>query len=98
MVAAVLAARALLTAGSNIGPMSMSQKVSRRDFVRAGTGIVAAGAAPAFGQGPTVRTAPTRPVVIASANGNRFKNGGPRTAVEEALPAHDRAARTSSTP
>jgi N4-(beta-N-acetylglucosaminyl)-L-asparaginase len=65
--------------------MSMSQKVSRRDFVRAGTGIVAAGAAPAFGQGPTVRTASTKPVVIASANGNRFKNGGPRTAVEEAF-------------
>ncbi len=66
--------------------MQPSQKVSRRDFVRAGTGIVAAGAAPAFGQGPTVlsRTT-TRPVVIASANGNRFRNGGPRTAVEEAF-------------
>lgn len=66
--------------------MSLGQKVSRRDFVRAGTGIVAAGAAPAFGQGPTVLSpATTRPVVIASANGNRFRNGGPRTAVEEAF-------------
>jgi len=66
--------------------MSISQKVSRRDFVRAGTGIVAAGAAPAFGQGPAVRTTPSaRPVVIASANGNRFRNGGPRAGVEEAF-------------
>jgi N4-(beta-N-acetylglucosaminyl)-L-asparaginase len=66
--------------------MSTSKKVTRRDFVRAGTGIVAAGAAPAFGQGPAVRSAgTTRPVVIASANGNRFRNGGPRTAVEEAF-------------
>ena len=65
--------------------VSTSRKVTRRDFVRAGTGIVAAGAAPAFGQGPAVRSAATRPVVIASANGNRFKNGGPRTAVEEAF-------------
>jgi N4-(beta-N-acetylglucosaminyl)-L-asparaginase len=69
-----------------MGRMSMSQKVSRRDFVRVGTGIVAAGASPAFGQGPAVRSATTtRPVVIASANGNRFKNGGTRTAVEEAF-------------
>ena len=60
--------------------------MSRRDFVRAGTGIVAAGAAPAFGQAPAVQgAATTRPVVIASANGNRFRNGGPRTAVEEAF-------------
>ena len=66
--------------------MSLGQRVSRRDFVRAGTGIVAAGAAPALGQGPTVLIpGPTRPVVIASANGNRFKNGGARTAVEEAF-------------
>ena len=26
-----------------------------------------------------------KPVVVSSANGNRFKNGGPRTAVEEAF-------------
>jgi len=67
--------------------MSTSRKVTRRDFVRAGTGIMAAaGATPAFGQAPTVLSkATTRPVVIASANGNRFRNGGPRTAVEEAF-------------
>jgi len=65
--------------------MGHGEKVSRREFVRAGTGIVAAGAAPAFGQGPAVSAGTTRPVVVASANGNRFKNGGPRTAVEEAF-------------
>ena len=35
---------------------------------------------------PTVLVAKsTRPVVVASANGNKYKNGGPRTAVEEAF-------------
>src|SRR5947209_19854744 len=66
----------------------MAQRVSRREFVKAGTaaGMMAAGAHPAFGQAPTV-LAPkaVRPVVIASANGNKYKNGGPRTAVEEAF-------------
>jgi N4-(beta-N-acetylglucosaminyl)-L-asparaginase len=69
-----------------MGRMSLRQKVSRREFVRAGTGMVAAGAAaPAFGQAPAVRSAGSRPVVIASANGNQYKNGGPRTGVEEAF-------------
>jgi N4-(beta-N-acetylglucosaminyl)-L-asparaginase len=61
--------------------------ISRREFVRSGgAGMVAAGAAPSFGQAPTVM-APraVKPVVIASANGHRFRNGGPRTAVEEAF-------------
>jgi N4-(beta-N-acetylglucosaminyl)-L-asparaginase len=58
--------------------------LSRRAFVAAGTGLVAGAASAARGQGPAVVTGP-RPVVIASANGNRFKNGGPRTAVEEAF-------------
>ena len=60
----------------------MADKVSRREFVRAGAGMAAASSF----QGPTVLVrGPARPVVIASANGNRFKNGGPRTAVEEAF-------------
>jgi N4-(beta-N-acetylglucosaminyl)-L-asparaginase len=59
-------------------------QLSRRAFVAAGTGLVAGAATAARGQGPAVVTGP-RPVVIASANGNRFKNGGPRTAVEEAF-------------
>jgi N4-(beta-N-acetylglucosaminyl)-L-asparaginase len=66
----------------------MTQRISRREFVKAGTaaGVAAAGAAPGFAQGPTVLAPKTvRPVVIASANGNKYKNGGPRTAVEEAF-------------
>src|SRR6185503_5899162 len=46
----------------------------------------AAGARRGFAQGPTVIAPKTvKPVVIASANGNKYKNGGPRTAVEEAF-------------
>jgi N4-(beta-N-acetylglucosaminyl)-L-asparaginase len=61
--------------------------MSRRDFVTTGaTAGLMAGAAPLFGQGPEV-LAPkgAKPVVIASSNGHRYKNGGPRTCVEEAF-------------
>ena len=62
--------------------------INRRDFVRA-TALagVAAGAADerVLAQAPAVRTGSRRPVVIASGNGNRFKNGGERTCVEEAF-------------
>ena len=61
------------------------RKLNRREFVRATTVGVAAAAMPATvlgqsspraGQGPTVLTTKgVKPVVIASANGNRFKNG-----------------------
>jgi N4-(beta-N-acetylglucosaminyl)-L-asparaginase len=66
----------------------MSDRISRRDFVKAGTAASVAAAVPAssaFGQAPTVlvRRA-TPPVVISSANGNEYKNGGSRTCVEEA--------------
>jgi len=69
----------------------VSPRISRRDFVKAGTaasvvatvpaGARASGAVPA----PTVlvRKA-TPPVVISSDNGARFRNGGPRSCVEEA--------------
>lgn len=66
----------------------MSRKLSRRDFVKAGaaTSALASVARPATGQAPTVITPGTvKPVVVASANGNRFKNGGPRTSVAEAF-------------
>jgi N4-(beta-N-acetylglucosaminyl)-L-asparaginase len=62
--------------------------VSRREFVKAGAGATVVAALPgaSVGAAPTVlvRKA-TPPVVIASANGHKFKNGGPRTCVEEAL-------------
>ncbi len=62
--------------------------VSRRDFVRDGVlAGVAAGARGerVFGQAPAVVRGAVKPVVIASGNGNRFKNGGDRTCVEEAF-------------
>ena len=65
----------------------MSEKISRREFVKTGTvaSVAATVPAAAFGQAPTalVRKA-TPPVVISSDNGARFKNGGPRSCVEEA--------------
>jgi N4-(beta-N-acetylglucosaminyl)-L-asparaginase len=65
----------------------VSDKISRREFVKGGTAasVVAAVPATVFGQAPTVlvRRA-TPPVVISSANGNEYRNGGPRTCVEEA--------------
>ncbi|MBZ5638554.1 MAG: N(4)-(beta-N-acetylglucosaminyl)-L-asparaginase [Acidobacteriia bacterium] len=65
----------------------MSAKLTRREFVRTGAAAGAAIAAvPLLAQGPAV-VAPRgpKPIVIASANGNRFKYGGPRTCVEEAF-------------
>ena len=57
--------------------------VTRRAFVA--TGAAVAAATRAFAQGPTViRRNPAKPVVVSSANGNRFKNGGDVTAVEKA--------------
>ncbi len=65
----------------------MNDRISRREFVKAGTAASVAVTVPgtAFGQAPTVlvRRA-TPPVVISSANGNEYRNGGPRTCVEEA--------------
>jgi N4-(beta-N-acetylglucosaminyl)-L-asparaginase len=65
----------------------MADKISRRDFVVTSTaGIAAAAAVPAFAQSPTMLTKKSiKPVVIASANGNRFRNGGTHTAVEKAF-------------
>lgn len=69
-------------------PKMLSGRVGRREFVKAGAaaGALAASGAPAFGQAPSV-VAPksVKPVVLASANGNKYRNGGPRTAVAEAF-------------
>lgn len=54
----------------------MSHKISRRQFVKAGVGAGVAAA--------VVRAKPARAVVMASRNGNEFRNGGSRTAVDEA--------------
>lgn len=60
----------------------MGGGASRRRFVKTGA---AATLAP-FGQGPTVFLPKSvKPVVVASSNGNRYKNGGTKTAVQEAF-------------
>lgn len=62
--------------------------ISRREFVKAGGAgmVAAAGTGPVLAQGPTVITPRSvKPVVISSANGHQYRNGGPRTAVEEAF-------------
>ena len=59
--------------------------ISRRDFMKAGAAGLA-GASPLHAQGPTIAAPRTvKPVVVASANGHEHRNGGPRTAVEEAF-------------
>jgi N4-(beta-N-acetylglucosaminyl)-L-asparaginase len=65
----------------------MSPRVNRREFVLAGTAVgVSAAAQAQTGQARTVMTRSTaRPVVIASANGHRFRNGGTMTGVETAF-------------
>lgn len=65
----------------------MARTFTRREFVQTGTaaGLAVASAAPTFGQAPAVRGAGVKPVVVASANGNRFKNGGTQTGVEKAF-------------
>ena len=72
----------------------MTERITRRDFVVTSTaGLAAAAAAPAFGepsqgtgQAPSVMTKKSvKPVVIASANGNEYKNGGSVTAVQKAF-------------
>ncbi len=66
----------------------MARKINRREFVRTGTaaGLASAAARSAFAQAPTMMTPKSvRPIVVASGNGHRFKNGGPVTCVEKAF-------------
>jgi N4-(beta-N-acetylglucosaminyl)-L-asparaginase len=65
----------------------MSEQLNRRDFLIAGAGAGLAAAAPraVFGKATAVIAGKgSRPVVISSANGNRFKNGGDVTCVQKA--------------
>src|SRR5215468_3467467 len=60
--------------------------MKRREFVQsAAAAIAAATSKRLFAQAPAVRTGSVRPAVVAAANGNRFKNGGPQTGVERAF-------------
>ena len=66
----------------------MTKKIKRREFMRTGAvaGITLASAKSAISQFPTILIqSAIKPIVIASANGNRFKNGGDMTAVHKAF-------------
>ena len=62
----------------------MSEKISRRQFVVTSTAAAAVSRV-AFGQAPAIVRSGVKPVVVSSANGNKFKNGGTMTAVEKAF-------------
>jgi len=65
----------------------MPNKLNRRTFVKTTTAAVTAAAMPrtVFGQAPAVMTKGVKPLVIASSNGHKFKNGGTQTCVEKAF-------------
>lgn len=66
----------------------MSRRMNRREFVVTGAaGLAAAATAKTvFGQAPTMMTPRSvKPVVVSSSNGQRYKNGGPKTCVETAF-------------
>jgi N4-(beta-N-acetylglucosaminyl)-L-asparaginase len=61
-------------------------RLNRRQFVQATTVAGVAASKPLFGQAPTVMTPKSvKPLVVASNNGNRYKNGGTKTCVETAF-------------
>ena len=68
-------------------PYHTPRLITRREFVASGAAgtALAAGISPVFGQAPAIRAGGVKAVVIASGNGNRFKNDGPVTAVEKAF-------------
>jgi len=66
----------------------MPRRLNRRDFVRTGAAglAVAATSRTLFGQSPTMMTPRSvKPIVVSSANGHRFRNGGTQTCVETAF-------------
>jgi N4-(beta-N-acetylglucosaminyl)-L-asparaginase len=65
----------------------MAKRVNRREFVLSGAAaVVAASVRPAGAQAPTMMVKKTvKPVVIASNNGNVYKNGGDVTGVAKAF-------------
>jgi N4-(beta-N-acetylglucosaminyl)-L-asparaginase len=62
----------------------MGIKIRRRDFLRAGAavGVAAASAKTLSAGAPAVHIRNVRPAVVASSNGNQFKNGGDETCVQ----------------
>jgi N4-(beta-N-acetylglucosaminyl)-L-asparaginase len=66
----------------------MSKRIKRRDFMRTSSvaGLTLVGTKASVLQFPNIMVPPVvKPVVVSSANGNRFKNGGDVTAVQKAF-------------
>ena len=66
----------------------MPTKINRRDFMAttAGAGMLAAAQPLAASSAPAIRIQTgSRPVVVSSANGQRYRNGGTKTCVETAF-------------
>src|SRR5262249_14725058 len=65
----------------------MTRKIKRRDFVRSGAaaGVVAGAGKTSPGSPVILIPSAVKPVVISSANGNHYKNGGTQTCVEKAF-------------
>src|SRR6185503_6119348 len=66
----------------------MTKNIKRRDFMRSSAvaGLTLAGTKASVLQFPNIITqSRVKPIVISSANGNRFKNGGDVTAVQKAF-------------
>ena len=62
-------------------------KLTRRDFVRTTTaaGVALGTSTSAFGKAPAIQTNAVKPVVVASNNGNVYKNGGAEVGVQKAF-------------
>jgi N4-(beta-N-acetylglucosaminyl)-L-asparaginase len=56
--------------------------MKRRDFIQSAAAIAAVTSKSVFAQAPAIQSRSVKPVVVASANGNRYRNGGSQTAVE----------------
>src|SRR5947207_15476577 len=66
----------------------MNKEIKRRDFMRnsAAAGLTLAGTKASVLQFPNIMVqSAAKPIVVSSANGNKFKNGGDMTAVQKAF-------------
>ena len=65
----------------------MGHKISRRQFVRTSTaaGVALGTASKVFGKAPAIQTNTVKPVVVASNNGNVYKNGEAEVGVQKAF-------------
>src|SRR5512132_3140840 len=65
----------------------MTRKIRRREFIRssAAAGLTLAGTKASVLQFPNIRFQGVKPIVVSSANGNKFKHDGNVTAVQKAF-------------